>query len=57
MGGLGAMWWRLESKIESRGGSVETRIGRFEALLTDNLIALNRDIGELTGAWHTHTSG
>ena len=47
MGGLGTMWWRLDSKIESRVGSVETRIGgietrigRLEALLTDNLIAL-----------------
>ena len=64
MGGLGTMWWRLDSKIESRVGSVETRIGgietrigRLEALLTDNLIALNRDIGELKGASHTHTSG
>ena len=43
-----AMWWRLDSKIE-------TRIGRLEKLLTDNLIALNRDIGELKGASHTHT--
>ena len=55
LGVLGAMWWRLDSKIESRVGSVEARIGRLEALLTDNLIALNRDIGELKGAAHTHT--
>ncbi len=48
LGVLVAMWWRLDSKIE-------TRIGRLEALLTDNLIALNRDIGELKGASHTHT--
>ena len=61
LGVLGAMWWRLDSKIETRVGSVEmriggieTRIGRLEALLTDNLIALNRDIGELKGASHTH---
>ena len=47
LGVLVAMWWRLDSKIE-------TRIGRLEALLTDNLIALNRDIGELKGASHTH---
>ena len=57
MGGLGPMWGRLESKIESRVGSVETRLGRLEARLTDNLMALNRDIGERTGASHTHTSG
>ena len=48
LGVLTAMWWRLDSKIE-------TRIGRLEALLTDNLIALNRDIGELKGASHAHT--
>ena len=43
------MWWRLDSKID-------TRIGRLETLLTENLIALNRDIGELKGASHTHTA-
>lgn len=48
LGVLAAMWWRLDSKIE-------TRIGRLEALLTDNLIALNRNIGELKGTAHTHT--
>ena len=46
LGVLVAMWWRLDSKIE-------TRLGRLEALLTDNLIALNRVIGELKGAAHT----
>ena len=46
LGLLLAMWWRLDSKIE-------TRIGRLEKLLTDNLIALNRDIGELKGQAHT----
>ena len=44
-----AMWWRLDSKIE-------TRIGRLEKLLTDNLIVLNRDIGELKGHAHTHVT-
>ena len=29
----------------------------YTPLLTDNLLALNRDIGELSGASHTHTSG
>ena len=55
LGVLVAMWWRLDSKIETRIGGIEIRIGRLEALLTDNLIALNRDIGELKGASHTHT--
>ena len=48
LGGAVAMWGRLDSKIE-------TRVVRLEALLTDNLMALNRDIGELKGASHTHT--
>ncbi len=48
LGVLVAMWWRLDSKIE-------TRLGRLEALLTDNFIALNRDIGDLRGSSHTHT--
>lgn len=49
LGLLLAMWWRLDSKIE-------TRIGRLEKLLTDNLIVLTRDIGELKGQAHTHTT-
>ncbi len=48
LGLLLAMWWRLDSKIE-------TRIGRLEKLLTDNLIVLNRDIGELKGQAPTPT--
>ncbi len=55
LGVLIAIWWQLDSKIEARIGGVEARIGRLETLLTDNLIALNRDIGELKGASHTHT--
>jgi len=54
LGVLIAIWWQLDSKIEARVGSVEARIGRLETLLTDNLIALNRDIGELKGAAHSH---
>ena len=54
LGVLIAIWWQLDSKIEARTGSVEARIGRLETLLTDNLIALNRDIGELKGAAHSH---
>ena len=49
LGLIVAMWWQLDSKIENR-------VGRVETLLTDNLIALNRDIGELKGAAHTHTT-
>ena len=42
----------LCARLDSR---IETRIGRLEALLTEHLIALNRDIGELKGASQTHT--
>ena len=55
IGMVTAMWWQLDSKIESRIGRVESRIGRVETLLTENLIVLNRDLGELKGAAHTHT--
>ena len=44
LGALGTMWWQLSSRIDA-----------LSKLLTDNLIALNRDIGELKGASHTHT--
>ena len=63
LGGLGAMWWRLNSRIDT----LDTKIGQIDAkfdakfdalnkLLTDNLLAPNRDIGELKGASHIHTS-
>ena len=45
LGALGTMWWQLSSCIDA-----------LNKLLTDNLIALNRDIGELKGASHTHTT-
>ena len=48
LGVLGAMWRRLDSKTE-------THFGRLAALLTDNLIAPNREVGELKGAAHTRT--
>ena len=64
LGGLGTMWWRLNSRIDTldaKIGQIDTKFdAKFDALnklLTDNLLALNRDIGELTGASHTHTSG
>ena len=43
LGVLGGMWWQLNSRIDMTN-----------RLLTDNLIALNRDIGELRGQAHTH---
>ena len=47
----------LDNRIESRFGQLESRFGRLEMLLTENLIILNRDIGELKGQAHTHPSG
>ena len=44
LGVLGAMWWQLNSRIDA-----------VNILLTENLITLNREIGELKGASHTHT--
>jgi len=41
---LGTMWWQVNSRIDT-----------MNQLLTDNLIVLNRDIGELRGQAHTHT--
>ena len=63
LGGLGTMWWRLNSRIDTLDGRIDGLDAKFDAkfdalnkLLTDNLIALNRDIGELKGAAHTHTT-
>ena len=59
---FGGMWWQLDNKItvldskfERRFEQVNARFNRLEALLTENLIALNRDIGKLAGASHIHT--
>ena len=43
-----ALWWPLESKIESR-------IGRVETLLTEHLSVRNRARGKLKGAAPSHT--
>ena len=73
LGALGAMWWRLngridtlDAKFDTKFATLDAKIGQIDAkfdakfdalnkLLTDNLLALNRDIGELRGAAHTHT--
>ena len=51
LGSLGAIWWRLNGRIDTLDAKIDT----LNRLLTDNLIALNRDIGELKGASHSHT--
>ena len=62
LGALGAMWWRLNSRIDTLDAKIGQIDAKFDAkfdalnkLLTDNLLALNREIGELKGAAHTHT--
>ena len=48
---LGTMWWQVNSRIDM----VNNRMDTMQQLLTDNLIVLNRDLGELRGQAHTHT--
>ena len=52
LGVLGAMWWRLNSRIDTLDARFATLDAKFDAkfdtlhkLLTDNLLVLNRDIG------------
>ena len=49
------VWWQLDNKIDREITSLDAKVERLNTLLTDNLILLNRDIGELQGASHTHT--
>ena len=55
LGVLGTVWWRLNSRIDQLDMKFDAKFDSLNKLLTDNLIALNRDIGELKGAAHTHT--
>ena len=55
LGALGAMWWRLNSRIDTLDAKFDAKFDALNKLLTDNLLALNREIGELKGAAHTHT--
>ena len=52
---LMTMWWQLDSSITARLDRMDSRLDRVETLLTDNLLAFSRDIGELKGTSHTHT--
>ena len=46
----------LDSKIDRSISALERKIDQLTVLLTNNLIALNRDVGELKGTAHTHPS-
>ena len=46
----------LDSKIDRSISTLERKIDQLTVLLTNNLIALNRDVGELKGTAHTHPS-
>ena len=50
------MWWQLDRKIEYEISALDHKIDQLNSLLANNLIALNRDIGELQGASHSHPS-
>ena len=55
LGILGTMWWQLGNKIDTDIHTLNTKVERMNALLTDNLIALNRDVGALNATSHSHT--
>ena len=55
LGALGAMWWQLNSRIDTLDAKFDAKFDALNKLLTDNLLALNWEIGELKGASHTHT--
>ncbi len=49
------VWWQLDSKIDREIAALDAQVERLNSLPPDNLILLNRDLGELQGASHTHT--
>ncbi|MCE2485346.1 MAG: hypothetical protein J4F42_07520 [Desulfurellaceae bacterium] len=59
------MWWQLDRKIEYEISALDSKLDRsistldrkidqLNSLLTNNLIALTRTVGELKGASHIH---
>ena len=46
----------LDNKLDRAISTLDRKVDQLNTLLTNNLIALNRDIGELQGASHTHSS-
>ena len=44
----------LDSRLDRSIGTLDRKIDQLNSLLTNNLIALNRTVGELKGASHTH---
>ena len=56
---IDALDLKLNTKIDTKFDALDTKFeAKFDALsklLTENLIVLNREIGEIKGASHTHT--
>ena len=46
----------LDNRLDRSISVLDRKIDQLNSLLTNNLIALNRDIGELQGASHSHPS-
>ncbi len=46
----------LDTKIDTKIDTLDKKIDALNKLLTENLIALNREVGEIKGASHTHVS-
>ena len=49
LGGIGTVWWRLNSRIDRLETKFDTKFDTLTKFLTENLIAINREIGELKG--------
>ena len=50
LGGQGAMWWRLNGRIDTLDAKFERK---FDQIMTA-LLTMSRDLGELKGQAHTH---
>ena len=50
-----AKFERIDTKFDALDTKFDTKFDTLNTLLTENLIAINHDIGELKGLSHTHT--
>ncbi len=54
VGTVMTVWWQLDSKIDREITTLDTDIKALNKLLTDNLLEMKGDIGELRGSSHSH---